>query len=152
MIMSIKLDTKGFVSMSKKVYISIEILKIIILNWFLRMVYDVSVSSNHQNIDISVIGYTFLVMLATLVISSIILDILISIFTPKEKHRNGEWEKLINHNILRNFSYMLSVFFISFMIALAVHASFEQIVFALQAGFFMLVATIHLSKAYYYMG
>jgi hypothetical protein len=111
-----------------------------------------SISSNYPDSEMAVIGYTFLIMLGTLVISSIVLDILISFFTPKENQVIGEWEKLINKNILRNFSYALSVFFIAIMISFALTAAQEQIILILRIGFIVLIATINLTKAYYYAG
>jgi hypothetical protein len=138
--------------MTKKVYVAIEIIKIFFLSWFVKMVYDASISSNYPDSEMAVIGYTFLIMLGTLVISSIVLDILISFFTPKENQVIGEWEKVINKNILRNFSYALSVFFIAIMISFALTASQEQIILILRIGFIVLITAINLTKAYYYAG
>jgi hypothetical protein len=138
--------------MTKKVYVTIEIIKIFFLSWFVRMVYDAAISSNCPDSEITIIGYTFLIMLGTLVISSIVLDILISFFTPKENQVIGEWEKLINKNIFRNFAYALSIFFIAIMAAFALTAAQEQIILILRIGFIVLIATINLTKAYYYAG
>ncbi|GEB28709.1 Uncharacterised protein [Enterococcus casseliflavus] len=138
--------------MTKKVYVTIEIIKIFFLSWFVGMVYDAAISSNCPDSEMAVIGYTFLIMLGTLVISSIVLDILISFFIPKENQVIGEWEKLINKNILRNFSYALSVFFVIIMAAFALTAAQEQIIMILRMGFIVLITTINLTKAYYYAG
>ncbi|MGG5342358.1 hypothetical protein [Enterococcus sp. AZ192] len=138
--------------MSKKVYIIIEVIKIFVLSWFVGLVYQASVASDHFGSELKVIGYTFLIMLGTLVISSIVLDIVISFFTPKEKHFFGEWEKMINKNILQNFAYALSIFFVAVMAAFALELAFTQIILLFHMGFFVLIATNNITKAYYYEG
>lgn len=138
--------------MPKKVYVVIEIIKIFILNWFVGMVYNASISSNYTDLEMTVIGSAFLIMLGTLIVGSIILDILISIFTPKENRIVGEWEKMIDNNILRNFANMISIFFVAVMASFALQASQEQILLLFRIGFFLLIATTNLTKAYYYVG
>ena len=138
--------------MSKKIYVVIEIVKIFVLSWFVGLVYNASISSDYADSEMKVIGYTFLIMLGTLIVSSIALEILVSIFMPKENQVMGEWETLIDKNILRNFAYMLSAFFVIVMASFAVQASLGQVVFLFRIGFFVLIATTNLTKAYYYVG
>lgn len=138
--------------MSKKIFVVIEVVKIFILSGLVGIVSNAAISSNYPDSEMKVIGYTFLIMLGSLIVSSIVLDILISFFTPKENKIIGEWEKVIDKNILRNFSYMLSVFFVGVMLLFALNASLEQIILIMKSGFFWLIATVNLTKAYYYAG
>ncbi|WP_321387271.1 hypothetical protein [uncultured Enterococcus sp.] len=138
--------------MSKKIYVVIEIVKIFVLSWFVGLVYNASISSDYADSEMKVIGYTFLIMLGTLIVSSIVLEILVSIFMPKENKVMGEWEKLIDKNILRNFAYILSAFFVIVMASFAFQVSLEQVVLLFRIGFFVLIATTNLTKAYYYAG
>lgn len=138
--------------MSKKIYVVIEIVKIFVLSWFVGLVYNASISSDYADSEMKVIGYTFLIMLGMLIVSSIVLEILVSIFMPKENRVMGEWEKLIDKNILRNFAYILSAFFVIVMASFAFQASLEQVVLLFRIGFFVLIATTNLTKAYYYAG
>ncbi|MFD1900502.1 hypothetical protein [Enterococcus termitis] len=138
--------------MSKKIYVVIEIVKIFVLSWFVGLVYNASISNDYADSEMKVIGYTFLIMLGTLIVSSIALEILVSIFMPKENRVMGEWEKLVDKNILRNFAYMLSAFFVIVMASFAFQASLGQVVLLFRIGFFVLIATTNLTKAYYYVG
>lgn len=138
--------------MIKKVYTVVEIIKIFILSWFVGLVHHVAISNDYTSPELVVIGYTFLIMLVTVIISSIVLDILLSFFTTKEKKVFGEWEKFVQKNILRNFAYMLSLFYVAVMISFALAFSFDKIMWVFRIGFFLLIATIHITRIYYYEG
>lgn len=64
----------------------------------------------------------------------------------------GEWEKIVNNNVLRNFSYALSLFLFAIMVSFASNAQLESILNLLKLGFFFLITIVNLTKAYYYGG
>ncbi|MGT2907220.1 hypothetical protein [Streptococcus dentiloxodontae] len=138
--------------MSKKVYIFLEIVKIFLISCFVSLVYHAALGAHAGKVGLPLIGTAFLIMLATVITASIVIDILISFFTPREKHVAGEWEHFVNQNILRNFAYGLSIFFVILMAAFALNVSHEPILLLLRIGFFILIAVHGITKAYYYAG
>lgn len=138
--------------MSKKVYTIVEVFKIILLSLFLTGIYPVVSTKFLAKPELAVIGYSFLFLFGALILSTILLDIFFSFFIPREKNSFGEWEKIINNNVMRNFSYVLAAFFILMMTTFALDIPRETILLFLQLGFICLLITVNLTKAYYYEG
>lgn len=139
--------------MSKTVNTILEVIKLIVLGGFVLFMYRVLAASKYASgYDLVMIGRSFLVMIGSLVIGSILLEILFSFFTPREGKKLGEWERIIENNVIRNFSYALSVFFTALMLSFAIHASLETILLLLKSGFICLTAVVNLTRAYYYEG
>lgn len=135
--------------MKKYFYIGIEITKIIIISLFLEIIYQASIVNNHHENYMVVIGSTFLAMLGTVIVSSILLDIIVPLITTSETRYADEWEILFNNDILQNFTYILSIFFIAIMVSFALKFVSVQILFLFKVGFLLLVITNSLSRLRY---
>ncbi|MGG5372752.1 hypothetical protein [Enterococcus sp. AZ196] len=139
--------------MSKKIYNVVEVIKLFVLSWFVILVSDKSIESKYfSEYELVLIGRSFLIMLVSLIVGSILLEIFISFFIPMEVGKIGEWEKIVNNNVLRNFSYALSLFLFAIMVSFASNAQLESILNLLKLGFFFLITIVNLTKAYYYGG
>lgn len=139
--------------MSKTVNTVVEIMKMIALGGFVLFMYHVLAASKYSSsYELVMIGRSFLFMIASLVLGSIVLEILFSFFTPREGKKLGEWERIIENNVVRNFSYALSFFFTVLMLLFAIHASMDTILLVLKIGFIALTAVVNLTRAFYYEG